>query len=196
MSSDIWRKDYQAFYRKLRDENKTVYDISWCRAFIESRLDLPSSDQRYSLLDVGCGDGIWSIILADYFNVTGVDNSSEAITNARSLNSRYELDVSFLEEDLLKMTQKFDYLFCRGPEFFGGYECGSEVFQKYFNAVCRLFTNKMYFITYSKEPFRRYANAEKTSYFHDPEELKTLFSIVGDTTYTFKDNYIVLTVQK
>ena len=195
-NTNIWRKDYEAFYKLHADENKPVYAYDWCKKFITERLPKPTEGYRPSMVDIGCGDGIWSIVLSDNYKVTGIDNSEQGITNANILADKYNAKVHFQLADILETQQKFEYAFCRGPEFFGGYAPNSEVFQLFKRAVAKLFTKRMYFIVYSKPPFSRYANDEKTSYYHDPEVLVEEFSAYGTCSYTYLQNYIVLQINK
>ena len=55
-----------------------------------------------------------------------------------------------------------------------------------------LFNDSYYFIVYSRPPFSRYANENKTSYFHDPKILHKIFSPFGKIEVTHKKNYIVV----
>ena len=189
MSRDIWRKDYESYYREHREKGASVYDIEWCRSFTEKYVENPES--RKSLLDVGCGDGIWSIALSDRFDVTGVDNSEEGIRNANMLKEKHGSNARFVLGDIESIDTKFDVVFSRGPEFFGGYAPDSEVFQRFFPIVLNLCKERLYFIVYSREPFGRYYNEEKTSYFHDPDTIDSLLSRHGRTESVFEDNYIV-----
>ncbi len=196
LNTQIWRKDYEAFYKSHAEQDKPVYDYQWCCNFVDSRLTLPNEDRLPTLVDVGCGDGIWSIVLARYFDVTGIDNSQQGIANAKVLSEKFGQHPKFVLEDILTTDQRFEYAFCRGPEFFGGYAPETETFQLFKQAVGKLFTKTMYFIVYSKPPFSRYANEEKTSYFHDPEQLVQEFSEYGECSYSYEHNYIVLEINR
>ena len=189
MSREIWRKDYESFYREHREKGGSVYDIDWCRSFVGKYIATPKSEK--TLLDVGCGDGIWSIVLSDRFKVTGVDNSAEGIRNANILREKRRSDATFVEDSIEIIDTKYDIVFCRCPEFFGGYSPDSEVFQRFLPIVLNLCRETFYFIVYSKEPFGRYYNEEKTSYFHDPEVIDSLLSEYGRTETVYEDNYIV-----
>ena len=63
--TNIWRKDYNKFYDDHKKENKFVYNFDWCKYFIDEYIEIPKN--KTSLLDVGCGDGVWSIVLSDYY---------------------------------------------------------------------------------------------------------------------------------
>lgn len=196
LNTGIWRKDYEAFYKSHLEQNKSVYDYDWCCEFIDKRINIPNDNSQPTLVDVGCGDGIWSIALSRHYNVTGIDNSKQGIENANKLNNVYGTNVDFKIEDILKTQRTFEYAFCRGPEFFGGYAPDSDTFQLFKGAVEKLFTKSLFFIVYSLPPFGRYASETKTSYYHDPDTLIKEFSSIGQCNATYENKYIVLEVVK
>ena len=187
---ETWRKDYDNFYDNHKKENKFVYDISWCRKFIDEYIEKPNESK--SLLDVGCGDGVWSIVLSEYFNVTGIDNSKVGIENAIHFSKEHGKNIKFICDDIETIKDKYDVVFCRCPEFFSGYAPDDPVFQKFIPIVLNLCRNVFYFIVYSKPPFNKYANKEKTSYFHDPEIVAEIFKKYGSVSVIYEKNYIVL----
>jgi len=66
-----------------------------------------------SFLDIGTGPGTQAIALSEMgFEVTGVDISQDAISNAQKLNEH----VIFLQDDILnsRINQKFNSIFDRG----------------------------------------------------------------------------------
>ena len=90
------------------------------------------------------------------------------------------------------MRSKYDIIFCRCPEFFGAYQPDDPIFQKFLKIVLKLCKKTLYFIVYSKEPFGRYSNEEKTSYYHRPKILKRLFKNYGSVKLIYENNYIIL----
>jgi SAM-dependent methyltransferase len=188
--TDLWRKDYNKFYSDHMKESKFVYDIDWCKSFINTYIETPKEKQ--TILDVGCGDGVWSIVLSDYFEVTGIDNSKVGIENAVHFSKEHGKNIIFICDDIEIMKDKYDVVFCRCPDFFSGYAPDDPVFQKFIPIVLNLCKNVFYFIVYSKPPFNKYANEEKTSYFHDPEILKEIFKKYGSVSVIYEQNYIVL----
>lgn len=78
-------------------------------------------------LDVGCGNGHYSIYLAkNGFDVTGIDISGNAIVNAKRNASKENVGVNFLEldaRDIDQLDEKYDFVFEWGllhfifPEF-------------------------------------------------------------------------------
>ena len=188
--SSIWRKDYNDFYNTYKKKNKFVYDLNWCKSFINKYIEIPKN--KTSLLDVGCGDGVWSIVLSDYFEVTGIDNSEIGIKNAIYFSKKNKKNINFICDNIEIIKDKYDVVFCRCPEFFGGYAPDDPVFQKFIPIVLNLCKNVLYFIVYSKPPFNKYANKEKTSYFHDPEILYQIFIKFGTVEVKYEKNYIIL----
>ena len=188
--TNIWRKDYNKFYGEHRKEKKFVYNFNWCKSFVNKYIEIPKNNT--SLLDVGCGDGVWSIVLSDKFNVTGIDNSKVGIENAKYFSNQHKKNINLICDDIEKIKDKYDVVFCRSPEFFSGYEPDDAVFQKYIPIVLNLCKKTFYFIVYSKPPFNTNANEEKTSYFHDPKVLRRIFEVYGLISVIYKENYIVL----
>ena len=192
--TNLWRKDYNKFYSDHIKEGKFVYKIDWCKSFINTYIETPNEKQ--TLLDVGCGDGVWSIVLSDNFNVTGIDNSNVGIENAKHFSKQHGKNINFICDDIEIIKDKYDVVFCRCPEFFGSYAPDDPVFQKFIPIVLSLCKKTFYFIVYSKSPFSRYANEEKTSYYHDPKVLKLIFEKYGSVEIKYEKNYIVLKLKK
>ncbi len=67
------------------------------------------------VLDVGCGEGFYSIYLAKKgFNVTGVDISGNAIEIARENAKKEAVKIRFIAMDMFdleKLGEKFDFVF-------------------------------------------------------------------------------------
>lgn len=186
---NVWRKDYNKFYYDHMKENKFVYKFDWCKSFINTYIETPRESQ--TLLDVGCGDGVWSIVLSDKFNVTGIDNSKVGIENAIHFSKIHKKNINFICDDIENIKDKYDVVFCRCPEFFGGYAPDDPVFKKFIPIVLNLCKKTFYFIVYSKPPFSRYSET-KTSYFHDPEVLRKIFEKYGSVHLKYEKNYIIL----
>ncbi len=66
-------------------------------------------------LDVGCGEGFYSIYLAKKgFEVTGIDISENAINLAKQNAIKHEIKINFIAldvADLSKINNKFDFVF-------------------------------------------------------------------------------------
>lgn len=91
------------------------YDDEKSIKFIEENTIIPKIGEGLTLLDVGCGDGFWSKILAKYCkHITGIDISEKGIEIAKQ-----KLPTgNFIVGDALKHTEKYDILFCRSPSIF------------------------------------------------------------------------------
>ena len=67
------------------------------------------------VLDIGCGEGLYSIYLASKgFSVVGIDISEKAIEYAKENASQQNVKIKFIAidiEDLDKINEKFDFIF-------------------------------------------------------------------------------------
>jgi len=67
------------------------------------------------VLDVGCGEGFYSIYLASKgFNATGIDISEKAIKTAKENAEKQNMEIKFIPLDvdnLNKINDKFDFIF-------------------------------------------------------------------------------------
>ena len=74
-------------------------------------------------LDVGSGDGYWSWILSEWYNVTGIDPLSGPVDLSNSLKTILPPEISnnthFIVGDALEHTpkDKYDVIFLRAPSF-------------------------------------------------------------------------------
>lgn len=109
MSEQVWYKDWfnSPFYHKLyfeRDENEA-------RQFISKLIDHLRPPPQSLMLDVACGRGRHSLILAEKgFTVTGIDISSSSIDFAK----RFQTDkLEFYQHDMRLpfRINYFDYAF-------------------------------------------------------------------------------------
>lgn len=158
------------------------------RAFIINRTTL--AKESGSLLDLGCGDGFWSFILAEWYEVTGEDLSKGGIYMARKKALEHNLKIDFVLTDSLLEEKRYDVVFTRAPSFFSARPVDHPDFRKGLEVVFRRAKRMLVYVTFSQPPFKTY-NKAKTSYYHDPEELQTVFSKYGKTTVSFKEDYIV-----
>jgi len=197
-SKKIWLNDYNEKYRTI---NGVDGQLELAKDFLQKRTRIYQGNgtpESSTLLDVGCGVGIWALALAQWHDVTGVDNSEVAIEQARSISKYYShrKTLNFICDDVKNINRTFDILFCRCPEFFSGYPVESEVFQNYLAATIPMAKKKFVLILHSNPPFDRYIstnpNQERTSYMHDPEKIHFELLKYGDTTTIYQeDNKIV-----
>ncbi len=81
-------------------------------------------DYRGSCLDIGSGDGFWSWILAEWYDVTGIEPVSSCVYLCNKLkdllSNHTKINTNFIEGDVLLYSpaNKYDILFCRAPNFF------------------------------------------------------------------------------
>jgi len=72
------------------------------------------NDKKGTLLDVGCGDGLISVLLSQELSVTGIDIDELAIWLAKKKLKRVQemidVKVKFMVKDVFKINTKFDYL--------------------------------------------------------------------------------------
>ena len=168
------------------------YDPKWAKSFIEERTSLANGSGR--LLDLACGDGFWAFILAEWFDVTGEDLSPGGIFMARKKAREENLPVSFELIDSLETSDQYDVVFARGPSFWSNRSPDDDDFARGLDRVFQRVKEKLVYITYTDEPFGRH-NEGQSSYYHDPEVLRSRFSAYGATTVELKDKYIVCEVE-
>jgi len=96
---------YDELYRELNYYGKAIPDI------LNYFKDLP---KRLTILDVGCGQGRYTIPLAEMgFNVTALDNSHVALKQLRQRITDSKLEIKILHTNAYSFTEygKFDLLF-------------------------------------------------------------------------------------
>ena len=80
------------------------------------------SDFRGTCIDIGCGDGFWTFCLSEWYNATGIDPVAGGIALAHAIRKRLPQTIQrrtdFIAGDALKVTEKYDVVFCKGPSFF------------------------------------------------------------------------------
>ena len=105
----ITKEDYDKFYAN----GGFGYDKSTTEKFMADVVKLPdlafSSNEKLTLLDVGCGDGFLSDIFSKWFNVVGIDNSTVGIRIAKN---KYP-NIKFIESDVLSHNEKYDIVYNR-----------------------------------------------------------------------------------
>ncbi len=90
------------------------YDVVWTEYIPEYKetekhwgiFFTPEEVRNRSVLDSGCGTGIFSIIFANHgaARVTGIDISEGSLGTARSLKEKFQLDnAEFMQQDMLEL---------------------------------------------------------------------------------------------
>lgn len=65
---------------------------------------------RMSILDLGCGPGLYTEKLAHYGHfVTGMDFSSNSIQYAKESSSKKKLNINYVQQDYLEMKEEYRY---------------------------------------------------------------------------------------
>ncbi|MDA7597468.1 class I SAM-dependent methyltransferase [bacterium] len=176
--------------------------------WLEENTDLKEIADRCSekltLLDIGCGDGEWSEVLSEWFDVTGVDLSSDGIAQAKkrekpSLQFRCDSFENLGEDD------QFDIIFARAPSFLN-HSTDTPILYEHMRTLTKHCKGRMYFIKYTREPFERwvpsrvFANFNTDAdiapdskwYYHDPALLQEkLNSEVAPTIVDSVEKYFV-----
>jgi SAM-dependent methyltransferase len=79
------------------------------------------ADYRGTCLDIGSGDGFWSVMLSEWYRVTGIDPSPAGIEVADAIKTRLPSKISrridYVLGDALEYDVKHDVVFCRAPSF-------------------------------------------------------------------------------
>ena len=91
-----WEKRSGDFLTHKREELHSAMAERWMK---EIRAQLPAGD-RLRILDVGCGAGFFSVLLAkEGYQVTGVDLTPDMIENAKILAAEENADCEFIVMD-------------------------------------------------------------------------------------------------
>jgi SAM-dependent methyltransferase len=103
--NDDWNRHWDTFGDAVSGNPATAYR---CRLILEA---LGHVDSDAVILEIGCGQGEFTLMLAETFpqaDVRGIDNSAEGIERAvRSANAR-KLSVDFAQRDLLEKIELDD----------------------------------------------------------------------------------------
>lgn len=202
-----WLKDYDQYYAEMMSNitnskfKDGEYKYSKAERDILNQTSLAGGSG--TLIDVGCGGGIWSIVLSKWYHVYGVDNSKMAIEHAKKLyvkhkkNNNIKYDINFVCDDVFNIAgRKFDIAYCRSPEFFGAFPVESDEFINALEFLLSITNKKLVLSLASMEPFDRYVSRYSdqtskeyfdgaTSYFHDPKKIEALFKKYGKTKVSY-----------
>jgi len=100
-------QDYTNYYDTIYQDKDYKNECN----FLEAILSKYFSKSVRTILDLGCGTGGHSLILAERgFKVMGIDLSGEMLKIGRKKANERELNIEFIEGDIrnLKLNQKFD----------------------------------------------------------------------------------------
>ena len=134
-----------------------------------SLFDNPPSDKKKTLLDVGCGDGFWSHLFSDHYNVTAEDSSLGGVMMGSLKDA--EDKITWICGDSTSLSSVHDIVFARCPSFFNR-PIDDQIFLKSFEHIWSRVGKKFYWITASSKPFLRQIGS---NWYHDPSLLKKFF---------------------
>ena len=186
------------------------------REWLVEYTDLPEFAQtadgtRLTLLDAGCGDGEWSEVLAEWYDVTGFDLSETGIAAAseRASGRREQLRFGCRNALTLEPADQFDVIFARAPSFLNHPTDAPQLADN----ICTLLQHcrrRLYYIKYSRQPYERWeqsgyfadfdTDAENAPdsrwYYNDPARLEELLNTIAPATVrTTPDFYLVAVVE-
>ena len=142
-----------------------------------------------TLLDVACGNGVFSNKFSKFFKVTGEDLSPEGIKRANIENKNKNIEYKTC--DCINETSKHDIVFVRGPSFFIKNNIYSETFSKYLSHLMGRCNKIFAFGQFNKDP-----NAKAYKY-HKKEDLNNVFSKYGKILkHEMHKGYLFLIVKK
>jgi SAM-dependent methyltransferase len=103
--NDDWNRHWEAFGDAVSGNPATAYR---CRLILKA---LGHVDSDAVILEIGCGQGEFTLMLAEAFpqaDVRGIDNSAEGIERAARLAHTRGLSVDFAQRDLLREVELDD----------------------------------------------------------------------------------------
>ena len=108
-----WTKRSESFLEQRRAELKDAISERWMK---EIKKQLPDG-KKLKILDVGCGSGFFSILLAkEGHQVVGTDLTPEMVVNAKKLAKEEQVEPTFLVMDAEKLEfedSSFDVVISR-----------------------------------------------------------------------------------
>tara|TARA_X000001388_G_scaffold20926_1_gene13846 strand:- start:3659 stop:4288 length:630 start_codon:yes stop_codon:yes gene_type:complete len=190
-------------YEKFYEEGGFHYNAAAQKRWLFENTPLQHYPKESTLLDAACGDGFFSFLLADYFDVTGIDVSTMGIEAANKRKAAENVpNVKFILGDALTLKGQFDVVFCRAPSFLN-FPSSDIQFQKNLKKMFALCTQELYFIMSTKPPYERWQPSDIFTtesdtewvnsrwYYHDPVVLQEVFDTLGTATVHKKGNYLV-----
>lgn len=178
------------FYDRFYINKGFKYDRQKMTAMLKKHTNLfDESYRNYTLLDVGCGDGFWSHILAEHYIVRAEDPSMGGIMVGSCNDEENKVEWVCGKSDT--MFTKHDVTFSRCPSFFN--RSRDETFQTAFDRIWERTNKVMVMIIASSAPFDRWTG---TSYMHSPTKLEKFCSQYGKTNLRHESGYIWVEIQK
>ena len=142
-----------------------------------------------SLLDIACGNGVFSKHFSNFFNVKGEDISVEGIKRANIENKNKNIEYKCC--DCINEQSKHDIVFARCPSFFARHTINSDEFQRYLKHLMKRCSKIFAFGQYNK---KQVTNAYV---YHSKEDLDKEFSKYGTVLVNkMVGNYLYVIVKK
>jgi SAM-dependent methyltransferase len=107
----VEKHSYNDFYKK---KNAYGYRLGFIRPYIQSLVSVANLERGSTVLDVGCGQGVFSYLFHDCgMDVSAIDISEEGIRVAKSEYG--PLGIKFIVGDIrsISFSKKFDCVFTR-----------------------------------------------------------------------------------
>jgi ubiquinone/menaquinone biosynthesis C-methylase UbiE len=143
---------YDEWYREgKRIERPFFYhNIIKEKCFIKSLINKFNVPRGSSLIDIACGNGMYSSIFHDYgMEVTGIDISKSAI---EFCNKKYQGKIRFISGDAFSLDceNEFDYAFCSYFTFLNAFDTPQQCVQ-YGNKIMRYIKKQgiLFFVWFS-----------------------------------------------
>jgi ubiquinone/menaquinone biosynthesis C-methylase UbiE len=113
---------------------------TWVQKHYIAEFDLTAGMR---LLDVGCGDGFWAMLLAEHgIEVTGVDQAAAAIESARQRLPDMPFVLADVSDPLppieVLKPESFEVAFMRGFSLFGSPDIGDEATHRQLTNIARM----------------------------------------------------------
>lgn len=120
-SSDINKNWWKSTFKKEYSESLgRIYTIKKAVEEVEFILKNIPLNEKFKILDVPCGEGRHSILLAKKgFDVTAIDYSNELLNIAKRKAKEEVVRIKFIQEDMrfMKIDKKFDVVITLGNSF-------------------------------------------------------------------------------
>lgn len=183
--SDMLYFKYQSNLDLLRKPGKLDFFLNNCdiKSYIKD---------CKTLVDIGCGHGIISEKLSDYYDVTGEDISVPAIKIAMYNTKK----VNYICKSSLDIYDKYDIVFAKGPSFLVDYHINSENFKRNLEHLIYRTNNILIYITYTIAPFNT-INKSK-NYMNSPNDIEKLFQNYGSillSRYIYNYYFIAIKIK-
>jgi SAM-dependent methyltransferase len=178
-------------YNRFYSGGGWKYDREKERAFLLKNIpDLPSGG---TLLDVGCGDGFWSNILSEWYDVLGIDTATAAIEIARKNCPKCK----FVAGDALcapsLLREGYDVVFMRAPSFLN-FSTADPDWERIFTHVALLAKRRVYYIQWTDT--NKMGQHVGNTYCHNPICIEAALSKMGKAFTHVDSNYIFARLQK